>query len=267
MALENLGEIEKAFGIEEGKLSEMISSEEKHTIDLTALIIEPKSIYEERIGNIKANSSMMAKEVAIKKIKNTLGLEFEGKTEESLIQSLTDKFETIKNEVVKDPEKRYTDLKSDFDKLQTNLSAKENEFITFKSNIENQNQLNEIKNDFTKHIPENVVVSKSTIFTEAKEKGFSFEREEGKTVVKNSNGEVLKDEQTLSPISIDTWVKSFITPYLKPIEGGSGKGDNTPPSKAGSFESFEKEAEKQGWNSTQMNQEMSKRIQAGTLTL
>jgi hypothetical protein len=266
MALENLGEIEKVLGLEEGKFTEMLSSEEKHSIDLSALLIEPKAIYEERIANLKANSATMAKEVAIKEIKKALGLEFEGKNETVLIDALKSKFETIKSEVIKDPEKRFTDLKADFDKLQLNLISKETEFETFKTNINSQNELNEIKNDFTKHIPENVIVSKSTIFTEAKEKGFSFEREEGKTVIKQ-NGEVLKDEKTLSPIAIDNWVKTFVTPYLKGVDGGSGKKDDVPPAKAGSFESFEREAEKNDWDATKFNQEMAKRIKEGSLSI
>lgn len=266
MALENIAEIEKAFGLEEGKFTEMLTSEENHTIDLSTLLIEPKSIYEERIANVKAMSATMAKEVAIKEYKKELGLEFEGKNETLFIQALKSKFETIKSEVIKDPEQRFTTLKADFEKLQSNLIAKETEFETFKTNITKQNELNEIKNDFTKYIPENVLVSKSTIFTEAKEKGFSFEREDGKTVIKQ-NGEVLKDEKTLSPIGLENWVKTFSTPYLKTVDGGSGKGDATPPAKAGSYEAFEKEAQKNGWDATKMNNEMAKRVKEGTLTI
>lgn len=266
MAVENIGEIEKALGIEEGKFTEMLSSEEKHSIDLSSLLIEPKSIYEERMANLKANSANMAKEVAIKEIKKALNLEFEGKNETLLIDALKNKFETIKSEVIKDPEKRFLDLKNDFDKLQNNLLSKETEFENFKSTIQKEKEFNEIKNDFTKHIPENVIVSKSTIFTEAKEKGFSFEREDGKTVIKQ-NGEVLKDERTLSPVSIDSWVKSFVTPYLKGVEGGSGKKDEVPAGKAGSFDAFEKEAEKNNWDATRFNQEMAKRIKEGSLSL
>lgn len=253
--------IEKALGIEEGKFSEQIG-----TIDLSGFVIEPKSIYEERVANLKANSATMAKEVAVKEIKKALGLEFEGKNETLLIDALKSKFETIKSEVVKDPEQRFTTLKADFDKLQGNFVAKETEFETFKTTITKQNELNEIKSDFTKYIPENVLVSKSTIFTEAKEKGFSFEKEDGKTVIKQ-NGEVLKDDKTLSPVSLDNWVKTFSTPYLKTVEGGSGRKDDVPPAKAGSFEAFEKEAEKNGWDASKVNSEMSKRIKEGTLTL
>ena len=51
--IENIKEIETSLGIEEGKLTEMITSEEKHNFDLTPLVIEKRSIYDERISNIK----------------------------------------------------------------------------------------------------------------------------------------------------------------------------------------------------------------------
>mgnify|MGYP003613648543 FL=1 len=71
----------------------------------------------------------------------------------------------------------------------------------------------------------------------------------------------------MSPISVEQWTKSFVTPYLKPIEGGAGKTDDVPPAKAGSLELFEREAEKQGWNAMQKNSEMMKRIKDGTLKI
>jgi hypothetical protein len=267
MALENITELEKAIGIEEGKLSEMISSEEKHSIDLSSLLIEPKAIYEERLKNIKSDAATMAKEVTIKKIKNAFELEFEGKYEDSLIEAFKKRDETIKGEVIKDPEARYTTLKSDFDKLQSNLQEEINKRTELENGYAKKEKTNKIQNDVFKHIPDSTIVSKSTIIIEANQKGFTFDELDGITVVKDSNGEILKDERTLSPLGIDIWAKSFVTPYLKPLEGGSGKGDTAPPSKAGSFEAFEKEAEKNGWNASQINTEMSKRIKEGSLIL
>jgi hypothetical protein len=57
MALENIAEIETSLGIESGKLTEMITSEENHKIDLSGLLIEKKSIYEERLANIKKETA------------------------------------------------------------------------------------------------------------------------------------------------------------------------------------------------------------------
>ena len=244
----------------------MITSEEKHVIDLTPLVIEKKEIYEERISNIKKEEFKHGQDKFFKEVRDSFGLDVTGKTPESLINGLKSFVEIEKEKGGAEPEEKYKTLKSDFEKLQLNLTKKETEFNEFKTKVEQEKETNEIKSSFTKHVPNNTLVSKSTIFVEAKEKGYSFEKEEGKLVVK-LNGEVQKDEKTLSPISIETFVTNFVTPYLKKADGGGGGGDDTPPSKAGSFEAFEKEAKKQGWNDSQRNEEMMKRIKDGSLKM
>lgn len=264
MAIENLSEIETSLGLEAGKLSEMIASEENHVIDLSSKVILPKDIYEERISNLKKESATAAIEIAVKEQRNALGLEFQGKTIDNLVAAIKAKTEA---ESKVEPEEKFKNLKSDFEKLQNNLLEKENEFNTFKSNIEKQNSLNEIKNEFTKHIPEGTLVSKSTIFVEAKEKGFLFDKQDGVIVIKDASGNVLKDPNTLSPVSVANWVTEFVTPYLPAATGGSGKKDEPAGAKTGSLEAFLKEAEKQNWTVAQQNEEMAKRINAGTLKL
>ena len=266
MAVENLREIEQALGIEEGKFSEYITSEENHTIDLSPLVIEKKTIYEERISNIKKEEFKHGQDKFFKTVRESFGLDITGKTPENLIEGLKTFVESEKEKGGAEPEEKYKTLKADFLKLQSNLTEKETEFDTFKTNIEREKETNEIKSEFTKHVPANTLVSKSTIFVEAKEKGYSFEKEDGKVVVK-LNGEVQKDDKTLSPISVESFVKNFITPYVGKNEGGGGGGDEVPPSKAGSFEAFEKEAEKAGWNDSERNEIMAKRIKDGSLKL
>lgn len=266
MALENISEIEEALGLETGKLSEYITSEEKHTIDLSPIMIEQKSVYEERISNIKKEEFKHGQEKFFKTVRDAFGLEVTGKTSENLISGLKTYFENEKEKGGAEPEEKYKTLKSDFDKLQNNYTAKETEFTTFKTNIEKHNEANEIKGEFTKHIPANTLVAKNTIFVEAREKGYSFEKEDGKVVVK-LNGEVQKEEKTLSPISVESFVKDFVTPYIGKPEGGSGSEDEVPAGKAGSFEAFEKEAEKAGWDSSEKNEIMAKRLKDGSLKL
>lgn len=266
MALENQIEIEQALGLEEGKLTEIITSDEKHVIDLSLLVIEKKSIYEERISNIKKEEFKHGQDKFFKTVRESFGLDITGKTPENLIEGLKTFVEAEKEKGGAEPEEKYKTLKSDFEKLQKNLVEKETEFNTFKFTIEKDKELNEIKYEFTKHIPSNTLVSKNTVFVEAKEKGYSFEKEEGKVVVK-LNGEIQKDEKTLSPISVESFVKDFITPYVGKPEGGAGGGDDTPPSKAGSFEAFEKEAAKAGWNDSERNEIMASRLKDGSLKM
>lgn len=263
MALENIAEIETSLGLEAGKLQEMITSEENHTIDLSSKVILDRSAYDERLANIKKESATIAIEMAVKEQRNNLGLEFQGKTIENLVNAIKAKTES---ESKIEPEEKYKNLKTDFEKLQSNLQAKEQEFDSFKTNIEKQNLANEIKNEFTKHIPDNTLVSKATIFTEAKERGFSFEKEEGKIVIKDASGAILKNDN-LSPLEVKDWVTNFATPYLKTPSGGSGGADDTGGSKTGSLDAFLKEAEKNGWDATKQNAEMAKRIKDGTLKM
>ena len=93
-----------------------------------------------------------------------------------------------------------------------------------------------------------------------------IEKEDGKIVVK-LNGETQKNNDTLSAITVKEFVTNFSTPYLKKPTGGGGGDDETNGGKAGSFDAFLKEAEKNGWNATKQNEEMAKRIKDGTLTM
>jgi len=266
MALENQAEIEEALGLETGKLSEYITSEEKHTIDLSTFVIDKKEDYETRIKNIKAAEFKHGQDILFKTVRDGFGLEITGKTPENLIEGLKTHIETEKSKGGAEPEEKYKTLKADFDKLQGNFTAKETEFTAFKTNVEKEKETNEIKSAFTKYIPTNTLVAKNTIYVEAREKGYSLEKEDGKIVVK-LNGEIQKDEKTLSPISVESFVKDFVTPYIGKPAGGSGESDDAPPGKAGSFEAFEKEAEKAGWNDSERNEIMMKRIKDGSLKL
>ncbi len=264
MAIENIAELEQTLGLEAGKLQEMITSEEKHTIDLSNKVVFDKEVHEERLTNIKKEASAAAIEMAVKEKRKELGLEFQGKTIDNLVTAIKEKTE-LESKI--EPEEKYKNLKSDFDKLQDNLKRQTEEFTTFKKNIEKEKEHNEIKTAFTSSIKGETLVSKSTIFTEAREKGFSFVKEDGVLVVKDANGQILKNSQTLSPITIDSFASEFATPYVKGATGGNGGGDEGGKNKAGSLDAFMELAQKEGWNATQTNQEMQKRIADGTLKI
>jgi hypothetical protein len=264
--LDNQKEIEQALGLDEGKLSEMITSEEKHAIDLSALVIEKKEIYEERISNIKKEEYKHGQDKFFKTVRDSFGLDITGKTPENLIDGLKSFVEAEKEKGGAEPEEKYKKAVAEKAEALAKLNDVNNEFASFKTNIEKEKEFSEIKSEFTKHVPQNVLVSKNTIFVEAKEKGYSFEKEEGKVVVK-LNGQTQKDEKTLSPISVETFVKNFVTPYIGKPEGGNGGSDEVPPSKAGSFEAFEKEAEKAGWTDSERNEIMAKRLKDGSLKI
>lgn len=269
--IQNLKQIEEALGLNEGDFVSMLNSEEEKTLDLDNYVIEPKSIYEERVKNIKDHTSKTAREITIKNIRDAFELNFEGKYEENLIEAMKKRDltlqEKIKEEVVKDPEERYKNLLSDFTKLQSNLQleieAKEN----LVKNYADKEKKTKIENDFFNAVPNDLLVSKKTLLIEAEQKGYSLDIVDGITVIKDQKGEILKDEKTYSPLKLESWAKNFATPYVKQPTGGTGQMDDTQPAKVGSYEAFEKEAEKKGWTVSEINEEMAKRIKDGTLTL
>lgn len=271
--IKNINTLEEAIGLEKGKLAEMISAEEEMELDLGNYQIESKDTVATREKNLKTQSAAMANEVLIKKMRNEFELEFEGKTEENLFEALKARDEKIKSSVITDPEgelaktkKELEKAKGDFTKMQTNFKTVEQEFTAFKQTSADTQQKEQIKNLFVGSIEGETLVSKSTIFTEAREKGFSFEiGENGVAVVKDKAGEVVKHEKTLEPIALKDWAAEFSTPYIKGVEGGGGGGDDTKNAKAGTMEAFEAEAKKAGWNASQVNTEMAKRIKDGSL--
>ena len=127
MAITNISEVEKSLGIESGKLTEMITAQEEFELDLTNKVILEKSVYDERVANIKKDTIQHTQEVLIKDLRNDFELDFQGKTKENLIEAFKTKIEKAKEESVKDPEQRYLTLKTDFEKLQQNLSEKDKE--------------------------------------------------------------------------------------------------------------------------------------------
>lgn len=267
MALANIAEVEKSLGLESGKLQEMLSSEEEHSIDLTSLVIMNKSDFESREKNVKTETIKHTQEVFIKELRNDFELELEGKTKDNLINAFKTKMEKVKNESVKDPEERYTTLKGDFDKLQKNYQDKEAEVLNVTNTFLQKEKTAKIKNDVFQFIPENTLVSKNTILIEAEQKGFTFDDVEGMTVVKDREGNILKSDTTFAPIGVKDWMATFVTPYVPKAEGGSGGKDEKGKSTAGSYEEFMNEAEKQGWDNTRINEEVMRRTKEGTLRI
>lgn len=267
MAIKNIDELEKALGLENGKLNEMFNSQEEHLIDLESKVVMDKKSLEERERNIKSNTIQHTESVIIKELRNEFGLEFEGKTRENLNKAFKAKFEKVKLESVKDPEERFSTLKTDFEKLQSIVLDKDKQIEDIKNEYQQKQKNEKIKNDVFSFIPDNTLVSKNTILIEAKEKGYSFDDLEGVTVVKDAQGNVIKNTTTFSPIGIKEFIEDFVTPYIAKPTGGAGGTDEKRGTQAGSYEEFIKEAEKNNWTNEKINQEIIKRTKEGTLKM
>lgn len=244
MAIENIEQLEKSIGLESGKLAEMISSEENHTIAMDDYVIKSKSDYDSYIENVKKEHGKATLEIAIKNKRKDLGLEFEGKTLDNLLKFYGEKVEA---DAKIDPNKKYDTLKTDFEKVQGNLAEWETKYNNLESTYKQKETARTIDASILKEIPENTILPKEDVLALIKAKTQFNIGEEGLEIIKN--GEIQKSESSRNLTTMNEYMKTFITPYLKEVDGGAGGGDSSGGAKEGSFELFEKQMEAKGINS------------------
>ena len=199
--------------------------EENPSIEVTNedFIIRTKKEQDKFLDNIKGDVAKTALEMEVKKFKNDLDLDFQGKTIENLIEAITEK---NKNEFSKEPNEQ--------------LQAKEKDIQTLKQTLEGLmseketalNQLTEFKNQTTlsreleSNLPDDLAIPKEDmIYLIQKRLNPTFQ--DGKVVYKKGE-EILKDSTTLDPLGTKDVLTNFFSEnkhYLKGLEGGKGKGD------------------------------------------
>lgn len=265
MAIENLTDLEKSLKLDEGTLSKALQSETPVKIELPQLVVRTKDEEDTFIENLKTNHFTAAQEILIKNTKRDLGLDFEGKNINKLIEVVKAK---ALEEAKIEPDKKVQELAADKAKLQQNIQeleskfqAKEKEFI-FKENERKVNDALLSSMNFETAIPTNDVL---TLF----KSNFQTDLEGDKVVIKK-NGEVLKNPTTLSPLSPNEVLAEFAKPYLKTavITGGGGKKDE-PGGKLNSYEAFEKSMTDQNIKpgSAEFIQKMQEAMKSGTLKM
>ena len=260
--IENIEAVEKSLGLEAGKLTELMTSEESHNVDLENRVYFSKDDYDARINNIKKETGFNALEVAVKNQRNELGLEFQGKTMENLLRSYKDK---IEKESTIEPEKRYSDLKTEFEKLQGINEGLSGKYSDLESDIKKQNQNRTINNTLLKDIPDNTTIPKNDILAILKSKYEFNIGEDGFEIIDGSK--VLKNETTRNNLTPDEFLKTFIKPYLKPVEGGGGGGDDRSRAKDGTFEAWDTQAKEQGLSGQAYSIALQKAITDGVVKM
>ncbi len=266
--LKNISSIEQFLKLPEGSLKAAIESEEEIEVGLPEGLItmteEDKSIRE---TNLKREHEKAGAEIAIKEYRNKLGLQFEGKTMDNLLTAYE---ESIKSKQTEEPNKRIKSLESDLEQMRTNFQTKQQEVESLSGQISSIKNESVINNTIMQSLPEGAAlsISKDDVFMLFKSKN-NIGVEEGKVVLLDGD-QIVKDPTSLEPISINDKMQEFIKPYVKAVEGGSGGGDEPGAGSTGDdFESFMEEMEGQNIsaNSERFNQEMNKRIAAGTLKM
>lgn len=261
--IKNLSDIEKALGLAPGAMDTAFKSTTEDVIDITGLEIVKKDDYATRVKNLKEEAGTAAVEIAVKKVRTDLGLTFEGKTMDKLLDA-------YKTKVVADaglnPDKRVTELEKDLGTMKTNFETATKKLGEVESTFKQKENTRTIRDAIISEIPANTIIPKEDVLNIFFSKNKVELAETGGIVFKKGD-EVLKNDKTLDPLTVKEVMTEFITPYVKAPEGGGGGGDNPAQGKPGSYEAFAKDMEKQNITegSVKFNEEMQSRIKAGTL--
>lgn len=239
----------KEFEITDDQISK--ANEANEAIDLGQdVVVRAKEEDESFKRNSYEDGRKAGVEIAVKEARETLGLDFQGKKMENLLDS-------YKNKILEDakiePEGKIKSVLEDNKKLKENLTTLTSELDLIKTDFVNYKQEGKINSALLSALPENIVLPKEDMLTLVKTK-MQFEvSEDGRTIVK-ANGEVLKNPTTLDPLSEKDALTKFFSEnptYLKGAQGGAG-GHDSPPNGGGKMtvEQFMEKKAKEGVSHT-----------------
>jgi hypothetical protein len=264
MAIENLSVIEQTLQLPEGTLQKAIESTEVVKVELQDLEVFKKEDYTARIENLKNQFQQQGKDFLIKEAKQKYNLEFEGKSIDTFAEKLRLK---ALEEAKVEPNTKVQELQNDLEKLRKNLEEKDNLIIQKESEFKQKESKRLIKDTLLSKINVETSIPKDDILTILQSK-FEVELENDNLIFKQ-NGEVLKNNTTLNPKTIDEIYAEFLPSYAKQPSGGKGEKNETGHKKANSLEMFNEEMQNKNIavNSEAYNKEMMQRLSNKTLTI
>jgi hypothetical protein len=196
------------------------------------------------LNNIKAETSKAAIEIGVKKLRNDLKLEFEGKTIENLVEALTEKhkaeFTKEPSKILEEKEKDLKTLKEKVIQLEAKKKEIEGNHNSFKNNIRLEKELFSV-------LPKDLAIPQEDMLMIIKSK--LNPTVDGDKVVFKKGDEILKDSSTLDPLDSKRVISDFFAEnkhYLKPLNGGGGGQDDPGQSNPKSLEAWEKRYEAAG---------------------
>mgnify|MGYP000874606544 CR=1 FL=1 len=235
-------------------------------IETTDLVIKPKTEFETYLSNLKKeeynNGKVAGSEMTIKEAREKYGLSFEGKTIDNFAEAL--KAKVIADAKI-EPTQKIKELENDKEKLQAIAKEWETKHNDLLSTFENEKKQGRIERELLSKLPKDglAIPSEDLLLILKTKNEFDVD---GNSIVVKKGGEVLKNQNTLNPITLDEYLPEIIKPYIIKRNGGNGE-ESGGSAKAGTIEAFIKEmsANNITQGSQAFNAEMQKRIKDGTL--
>jgi|WetSurMetagenome_2_1015567.scaffolds.fasta_scaffold65635_3 hypothetical protein len=267
--IKNLDAIEKVLGVEPGFLINASKSAEEVEIKIPELKIFKPDEFETFTTNLKKedyeNGKKAGVEMSVKEHREKLGLQFEGKTIDKLIEAVQKK--TLEDAKI-EPSKKIEDLTKDLDKLRNINTDLTNQIETIKNERNQEKTQLQINRAILSELPKTGIHESWTEERLLREFVLDWQPEmtDGQIVLKK-DGQILKD-QLMNPKKIKDVMSDWVKPFTKQNKGGAGDGDSGT-DKKNSMESFNKEMEsnKIGVGTPEYNKEMQKRIKDKTLVV
>lgn len=227
--------------------------------------------YNTLISNVEKEGynkgKVSGEQMAVKSVRDTYGLDFEGKTVANFAEAFKQKLE---QDLKVEPDTKIEELKKDNDLLRNNLTEFENKFNNLQSSVEQEKKDFKATSLILNSMPASGLSVKPEIATKLFKMEYSLDFDESGEAIVKKGDTVIKDETTRSPIKINSAIESFLQTeglIAKPDGSGRGADDETGSGNVGDIKSFIKEMEDNGknMNDIDVQEEMNKRIADGTL--
>lgn len=216
----------KEFDIDDAVITKAIEDKALVTVEGEHLIrtAEEEAAF---LNNVRKESKTAGIEIAIKETREKLGLDFQGKTMDSLLKAYEGK---VLADAKIEPEEKLKKVLSDLEAVkQANqglISEKENlskEFTGFK----NESKINSLLDTL---IPEKTILPKEDMKVLLRTKIKIGTDENGNVVAFDNEGNVLKNKTTADPLQPKEVIEDFFKTnqnYLQGVGGGAKGGDSS----------------------------------------
>lgn len=236
----------QVFNVDEAQLNQ---AQESGKLELSAegLVIKSKEDFTAYEGNLKRTSyedgKIAGSEMNVKTLKETLGVDIEGKDINKFADAFKSKIEAELNTKPNEWQEKFNTLQSNYDKVST-------DFEGYKQQVETE-KLNTLKTGlFNKELSafDNVKVSSDIALLAIQNKGYDVTFDDNNNPLFTKNGQTLTNTTNLNPLGGKEVMQQALTELnlLDKPTGGTGQGDATGANGKSSFDSFVETQEKQG---------------------
>ena len=226
---DQITKIESLLKLPAGSLATAIADEKEVDVTIGELSVFTPEELTTRDANTKKGGydggKAAAIEMLVKEQREKLGLDFEGKDMDKLIEAFKEK--TLKDAKI-EPNQKINELNGIITNLRKTITDKDTEVTGLKGQIATSKQDTRLIGMF----PANrLSVLNDTEYLASIRSQYTFEEEDGVEVVKK-NGEILRDKTTQNPIKPEDIVGSYFTERKwvdekQPGRSGRGAGNDT----------------------------------------